>query len=251
MKSHSTLPQELYRSRPRAVRLTGGGWALSVTAIVLCLAAPVVAILLQNQAVRDRVERDALLHSGVVTDGVVTRLRRESKDSNRASVYYQFAANGRTFEARAKVPIARWKALSVGSSLPIRHLDANPALSIPDGVVPSVLPSALPYIVSPLPLVPGLLCWLGLRYQRRLLSEGRAAMAIVTKVTKHRTQHGGSYRHVRYEFPLLSGAVQTGSVQTSAAAPEVGSTIAVVYDAERPRRSRPYPLSLVRLAESD
>jgi hypothetical protein len=187
----------------------------------------------------------------VVTDGVVTRLKRDSKESKRASVYYRFVADGRTFESHAKVPIARWKTLGVGSTLPIRHVGANPNVSIPDGVVPGVMPAAVPYILSPLLLLPGLLIWLAMQSQRRLVSEGRAAIAVVKSVTKHRTQHGATFRNVRYEFPLLSGAVQAGSVQTGAAAPEVGGTMAVVYDAERPKRSRPYPLSLVRLAEPD
>jgi hypothetical protein len=251
MKPHSHLPPELYRSRPRPVRLSAAGRVLAVTAFVLCLAAPAVATLMHLQGRADRVERDALLQSGVVTDGVVTRLKRESKDSKRASVYYQFAANGKAFESRAKVPIARWKTLDVGSTLPIRYLSANPASSFPDGVVPTVLPAALPFILSPLLLVLGIFCWLGLWSQRRLLSDGRAAIAVVKSVKKSRGQHGESIKHVKYEFPLLSGSVQTGSVQTTAKALDVGSTIAVLYDDELPKRSRPYPLSLVRLAESD
>ena len=251
MRSFSTLPPELYRSRPRAVRLTGAGRALAVTAVLLCLATPAVAFLMHRQTVRDRVERDALLNSGVVTDGVVVRLKRESKDSKRASVYYQFAVHGRSVESRAKVPIARWRGLSVGSTLPIRYLGSNPALNIPDGAVPSVMPEALPYVLSPLLLMIAAVCWFGLHSQRRLLSDGRAALAVIKHVTKHRGQHGESYRRLKYEFPLLSGTVQTGSVTTTKKVPEVGSSIAVLYDAEHPRRSRPYPLSLVRVAESD
>lgn len=251
MKTHSHLPEGLYRSRPRAVRLSGAGRALAVTAVLLCLAAPTVAVLMHAQAVVDRAERDALLSSGVVTDGVVVRLKRESKEGKRASVYYRFTADGRTFESRAKVPIARWKTLDVGDSLPIRHVEANPDVNIPDGVVPSVMPAALPFIVSPLLLMIGLFSWFGLQFQRRLLSDGRAAVAVVTSISKHRGQHGESIRRMKYEFPLLSGALQSGSASTTKTGPEVGSSIVVVYDDEHPRRSRPYPLSLVRLAESD
>lgn len=251
MKLHSSLPQGLYRSRPRAVRLSGAGRALAVTAIVLLLAAPTAALLLQRQTNIDRAERDALLLSGVVTDGVVVRLKRESKDSKRATVYYQFSANGRTFEDHAKLPISRWKALDVGSTLPVRHVAANPDVNIPDGVVPGVLPAVMPYILSPLLLALGLLCWLGLQYQRRLLSEGRAAIAVIKSVKKYRGQHGESIRRLKYEFPLMSGTLQTGTIQTHSKTPDVGNSIAVLYDDEHPKRSRPYPLSLVRLAESD
>src|SRR6185436_10344143 len=124
-------------------------------------------------------------------------------------------------------------------------------LNFPDGMVPGVMPAALPYILSPMLLAIGVVCWFWLHFQRRLLSEGRAAIAVIKSVTKTRGQHGESIRRVKFEFPLLNGALQTGSVQTTAKVPEAGSTIAVVYDAENPRLSRPYPLSLVRLAESD
>ena len=251
MKSFSTLPQELYRSWPRAIRLSRAGRLVSVVAVVLCLAAPAVAVLLQRQVVFDRAEREALLRSGVVTNGVVVRLRRDSKENKRPTVYYRFTENGRTVEDHARVPTARWKELGVGGTLPIRHLAENPAVNIPDGVEPGVMPSALPYILSPLPLVIGLVCWLTLQYQRGLLSNGHAAIAVVKSVTKRRGQHGESIKTVRYEFPLPSGAAQTGSFQTQRSVPDVGSSIAVVYDAEHPRRSRPYPLSLVRLAEGD
>jgi hypothetical protein len=251
MKPMSNLPPGLYRSRPRPTRLTGAGRALAVTAALLCLSAPLVGIALHRKAVTDRAERDAVLSSGIVTDGVVVRLKRESKDSKRATVYYAFSANGRAFESHAKVPIARWSALRAGATLPIRYADENPELNVPDGAVPGVMPAAMPYILSPLLLVIGVISWFGLEYQRRLLSDGRAVLAVIRNVKKQRTQHGGTILRVRYDFQLLNGATQTGSVQTGGAVPEVGSSIAVLYDADQPRRSRPYPLSLVRLAESD
>jgi hypothetical protein len=251
MKSFSTLPQELYRSRPRELRLSGAGRAIGVVAIALCLAAPALGIFLRRQAMTDRFDRHALLQSGVVAEGVVVRLKRDSKENKRATVYYQFTANGRAFEDHARVPMARWRTLNVGRAFPVRYVAANPAVNIPDGVEPGVMPSALPYILSPLPLLIGLVCLLTLQLQRGLLSNGRAAMAVVKSVTKRRGQHGESIKTVRYEFPLLSGVTQAGSLQTHSAAPEVGSAIAVLYDAEHPRRSRPYPLSLVRLAEGD
>jgi hypothetical protein len=182
---------------------------------------------------------------------VVVRLTRDSKDNKRATVYYQFAANGRAFEDHSKIPMARWRTLRVGQAVPVRYVRENPSVSVPDGVEPGVLPSALPYILAPLPLLLGVVMWLSLQYQRGLLSDGRAVLAVVKSVTKRRGQHGESIKTVRYEFSLLSGAVQTGSFQTQRAVLDVGSSIAVLYDADHPRRSRPYPLLLVGLAESD
>lgn len=250
MKSFSTLPPALYQSRPRDVRLSGGGRALATVAILLCLAAPAIGVLLERQNRMDRIERDALLQSGVVTNGVVMRLKRDSKESSRATVYYEFAADGRAFEAHARIPMSRWKTLRAGGAVPIRYATADPHWSIPDGVEPRVQPAALPYLVSPLPLVIALICFLALREQRRLLSDGRAALAVIKTTKKRRTQHG-SYWQVVYEFPLMNGSAQTGSVQAAGKALDVGTSIAVVYDDEHPRRNRPYPLSLVRVAESD
>lgn len=250
MTAHSTLPQGLYRSRPRAVRLSVAGRLLGVTAVVLCLAAPAMAVFLQVQARVDRIERETLVRSGLITDATVVRLKRESKESKSATVYYRFAVKGRTFESRAKVPIARWRALSVGSALPVRFIADNPNVNRPDGIAPGVMPAALPYVLSTIPVTIGVFCWFGLRYQRRLLSDGRAALATITTVKKHRTQNG-SYIQVGYEFALLNGAMKAGSANTTDKAVEVGSSIAVLYDADDPSDSRPYPLSLVRLAEPD
>jgi hypothetical protein len=248
MTTHATLPQGLYRSRPREVRLSASGRFLAAMAIALCVASPLVVVALRQQALADIHEREALLTTGVVADALVTRLKRESKDSNRASVYYTFDVNGRTIEDRAKIPMARWRQLTIGDRMPVRYLDSKPSVNIPDGVVPKVMPVAVAYVVGPLMLVAAAGCWFGLSFQRRLLSEGRAALATVTSVKHHKGQHG-SYNTVRYDFALVSGAIQHGSTNVTSKAPAVGDSIAVVYDDERPGRSRLYPLSLVRLAE--
>jgi len=250
MKSHSHLPQGLYRSMPREVRLSGAGRVLAATAVLLCLLAPIVAVVLRQQAEGEHARRDALLREGVIASGVVTRLKREGGDDKRSMVYYQFEANGLIVTDREKIPLAKWRTLDTGSALPIRYLPNDPSVSTPDGLVPKVMPLWLGYVFAPILLVVAAVSGLGLRHQRRLLCEGRAAIAVVKDVKKHRGQHG-SYYAVRYEFPLLNGAVQTGSVNPSSKPLDVGSSFAVLYDAERPKRSRPYPLSLVRLAESD
>jgi hypothetical protein len=249
MKSFATLPQELYRSRPRAVQLSGRGRVLAVAAVLLCLAAPAVWMLLERQAHADRVERDALLQSSDVINGVVTRLKRDSKENKTATVYYRFNTDGNAYEAHSKIPMVRWRTLNVGGALPIRYVTANPQWNIPDGVAPGVMPAAIPYLIAPLPAVIGIAFFLAIRYQRRMLSDGRAALAVIKTVTKRRGQHGESIKTMRYEFPLLNGSVQTGSFTTNGKALDVGTSIAVLYVDEYPRRSRPYPLSLVRVAE--
>jgi hypothetical protein len=81
---------------------------------------------------------------------------------------------------------------------------------------------------------------LGLRSQQRLLRDGRAAPAVVTRHHKYNTGHG-TRRSMTYEFAIVGGGVATGKASTSRKPPAIGSIITVVYDPDRPRRSRPYP----------
>jgi hypothetical protein len=189
MKSHSHLPEGLYRSRPRQVRLSPAGRVLGATAVALCLAAPAVGIGLNRMAAAEHADRKALLQSGVVTEGVVTRLKRESKEDKRAMVYYSFKADGRTVEDREKIPFRLWSTLSVGSSLPIRYLAGESQLNVPDGVVPSVMPLALGYVIGPLLLLIAVICGFGLKKQHRFLAEGRAALATITTAKKRIDAH--------------------------------------------------------------
>ncbi len=94
----------------------------------------------------------------------------------------------------------------------------------------------------------GLLCLFAIQKQRRLLTDGRAAPAIVTAHHRHHSGHGGTHRSLTYEFPLLNGATATGRSQTSSKPPAVGSVICVIYDPDRPTRSMAYPFSLVQPA---
>jgi hypothetical protein len=89
------------------------------------------------------------------------------------------------------------------------------------------------------------LCLFVIQRQRRLLADGRAAPALVTQHNRHRTSHGGTYRTLVYEFPLMSGGVASGKSHTSRTAPEVGSVICIIYDPDSPQRNTVYPMSLV------
>jgi len=94
----------------------------------------------------------------------------------------------------------------------------------------------------------GVLCLLGINQERRLLSEGRAAPALVTALKTQSGTHGEKHRSMTYEFPLMSGAVASGKSGTSSKPPAVGSVICIVYDPERPGRNKVYPFGLVRPA---
>jgi hypothetical protein len=116
------------------------------------------------------------------------------------------------------------------------------------GAPPGGLPLWLPFVVAAAIAVLGVSCAFLLRKHRVLLMDGRAAPAIVTSHKKVHTTHGGTHRSMTYTFPLLSGASATGTSPTSSKPPGIGTVICVLYDPERPRRSMPYPLPLVRIA---
>jgi hypothetical protein len=107
------------------------------------------------------------------------------------------------------------------------------------------MPLWLPFLVAAGVAALGGLCLRELHRQRRLLTEGRAAPAVVTKHTDTKDSHGGKHKTITYDFPLLNGAMRTGTSGTSSKPPAVGSVICVVYDPDVPTRNKVYPLSLV------
>ena len=241
-------PAGLNRSRPREVRLTANGVALLIAAVVLFAGAVAAFALLSREAVQQANVRRDLAEHGVDAVAEVTRLWRSTGDSHQPWVAYRWTAGGRTLGGELKVRLATWNSLHVGSPLAIRYNPSDPRHSVLAGTEPQALPLGVAYLASALLVVGGLGCILLLRQQRQLLRDGRAAPAIVVKRAKHQTQHGGSVVTINYEFPLLSGATARGRTQMGRNAPAVGAVLCIVYDTDRPRRSTPYPMKLVRLA---
>lgn len=243
-------PHELTGSLPRDVTLAAAGRALYAVAIALFVAALVAGIGLHREATRQAENQGTFAHESVSASAEVTRLWRGSGDSKQPWVAYRFEASGLAYDGQAKVRLPRWRTLQTGSTLDVRYLPADPSQNVVVGSEPGVLPAWLPFLVAAAAGAGGVLCLVGLNRQRRLLMEGRPAPALVTAVVRHHTSHGGSHRSMRYTFPLLSGAIATGTSEASRKPPPVGSVICVVYDPDRPRRSQPYPFALVRPARS-
>ena len=239
-------PRGLDRSRPRDVRLTAAGNAVMIVAVLLFSGAVAAGILLQRVAVRQAAAQRLMLESGVVTSAEVTRLWRGSDDSKQPWVAYRFEAGGRLHEGRSKIRLSKWRGLEAGASLPVRYLPANPLQSIFAERAPEAMPFWVPPLAATTLALGGWPCLFLVRAERRLLMEGRATPAIVRTHRKYHTSHGGNQRSMTYEFPLLTGAMVTGKCGTSSKPPAIGSVICVIYDPDRPKRSKPYPLSLVR-----
>jgi len=240
-----TPPKGLGHSAPRPVRLTREGIAVLVLGGLLLAGAAAAAIGLGGMATRQAAERRLLREQGVEVRGVITRLRRTRGDDPELRVYYRFGSPDGTHAGQARAPRRLWDELREGSELPIRYLPSNPAVSIPAGWDRSVLPMWVAVLCAASLAAFGVLLIWRVRREIHLLSEGRAAPAVVTRLKKVRSEH----QHgtvVYYEFLLLSGAAAEGKYGPLRRPPAVGSTLSVVYDPDNPRRSACYPMRLVR-----
>jgi hypothetical protein len=243
-------PWDLDHARPREVILTRSGKALVWLSIVLVTGALATTTGLSLLARRQAEVNRALQEKGVVTEGTITRLWRGSDDRKSPYVAYHFMCESGRYDREAKVPLATWRLLRVGSSIQIRYVPTRPELNRPEGSGNGILPPWVPFIVGGVLAFFSFLATVPLRGQRRLLAEGRPAPAVVTRHGKlERGQHGNKLgRRYFYEFLALSGARAQGKAGPVKDPPAVGRTISVIYDPEKPVRNAPYPLTLVKPA---
>jgi hypothetical protein len=241
-----SLPPELERSAPRDVGLTAGGRALIALAWLVAAAALGAGIGLHLEAQRQFSAALDFDRRGVTANAVVDRLWRKSGDGKPAYAAFHFEANGTRIDGESRMRLPVWRELRTGSTVAVRYLPESPRRFVVAGERRGRMPFAVPYAVSFTLAALALLCAGAVRRQRTLLSEGRPARAVVTKVKKNKGSHGASYREIFYEFRVLAGTKVTGKAVATTAS-DVGATIDVVYHPERPTRNRPYPFSLVTL----
>ena len=240
-------PAGLEGSPPREVRLTGGGRALIVAAWFLGVAAIAAGGALSFEARRQSSAVADMDRRSVTTTAVVDRLWRGSGDGRPAFAAFHFDATGTRIDGQSRLQVSAWRELRPGSTIRVRYLPDDPSRFTVDGARRNTLPPWLAYFVSSMLAGLAVLCGAAVRSQRTLLSEGRVARATVTKVDTHGNPKGGSHRALHYEFPLLGGGRFSGKAAV-ASATDVGSTIWIVYDPERPKHNRPYPFTLVEPA---
>jgi hypothetical protein len=243
-----TLAAVLNHSTPRQVRAT----ALGRMVVVAALAVLAAGLWGETEILR-RVtasERRASLFATerIVTGGAVVRAepRRDGND-RRSRVHYEYAVAGQNYTGTTTMATADRDKYPTGAPVAVWYLPSEPSESWLDGFSPSLGPT-WPAIV--VPLASGLAAlWLILlvRRQLNLLTHGRAAIAVVTRVDKKRGEHGTSWR-VHYEWTLLSGATRRGAYKVGKKQPpDVGAEIPILYERDNPSRNSKYPLSLVTL----
>jgi hypothetical protein len=241
-----SLPPELERSAPRDVALTTGGRALVLLGWLLVVGALAGGVALRAAATRQSEAALDFDRRSVPASAAVDRLWRNDSKDQPAFVAFHFDANGARIDGQSQLPLRQWRRLSLGSTVPVRYLPDNPHRVLLAGQRRGGIPGPLPYVLSSVLAALALLCAAAIQWQRRLLSEGRSAHAVVTAVRQHKGSHGATHREIVYEFPVLAGTIATGKA-TAPKSAAVGNTISVVYDPERPARNRPYPFSLVTL----
>jgi hypothetical protein len=242
-----SLPAELTRSAPRDVALTTGGRALTLVGWLLAFGALAASAALYLEAQRQSNAALDFDRRSVTTTAVVDRVWRKSGDGKPAFAAFHFDVNGTRIDADSRMQLDAWRELRAGSTLPVRYLPDNPRRFVAAGQRRNGrMPSAVPYVAFTVLAAAAFLCFATVRWQRFLLSEGRAAGAVVTAVKKSKGSSGETHREMVYEFPVLAGTMATGKA-AAGKTQDVGSRISVVYDPERPHRNRPYPFSLVTL----
>lgn len=238
------LPRELERSAPRDVRLTGNGVALVVLAAVLAIAAAVAGVGFYAEAQRQWNAAREMDRRGVPAPAIVDRLWRKSDDGKPAFASFHFDANGVRVNGQSRMELETWRELRVGGPLRVRYLPDDPGRWVADGARRSRMPFWVSYLAASTLALAAIVCGLVVHNQRALLRDGRAARAIVTAVRKHHAGHGATHTQISYEFSLFGGGQETGKASVSKP-PAVGAAVTIVYDPDRPKRSRPYPFSLV------
>jgi hypothetical protein len=245
--SVTSLPPEMLRSAPRTVALTFEGAAAITVAVLLALAGIGGGAAFYAVADRDQHRASEWISASAPAPAEVIRLGRTRDDHPRRVVSYRYSAGGREYEGRTVLRERDRRDFPLGSAVAVRFAVSDPAVSW----MPDYEPRGAPLWVAPLislaALLAAVLIALGVRRQRLMLEEGRAALARVTRVKKRAERNRRSYYRVEYEFTLLSGAVRQGRAENARQAPEAGSMVVILYDRERPEKSALYPLSLVRV----
>ncbi|MGA2349187.1 MAG: DUF3592 domain-containing protein [Terracidiphilus sp.] len=228
----SIIPSELTGRLPRRTRIEKPmQWAVIVT-ILLGIA---VAIFLWagRFAVQLMQTRTALRHESSETTGVVEELLK-------TRVKYSFVVNGRSFTGSASRPGLK---LRESDPLTIRYLPSNPAVNHPAAWEEPIDAAWFPFLIPTVLVLTLMGLMFNMRSIRRLLVEGRPAVAVVTK--RSRGARGGVY--VVYEFRTEDGRVMTGTWGESPE--EIGANLCVLYLPQNPRRNMRYPSSDYRVVQ--
>jgi len=236
------VPAELLRHIPREVRLSGLGWVVAGMIPVLLVLAIGVGIAMHRNLDKDRKVRNALKVRGTRVEASISRIESR-KEGQRRTVSYEYLVDGQTFKSQVRLHKGDKRTVEQGSTISVRYLPENPGKSWVIGYEPGGVPWVVVWVLSGGIAAIGLVLAAVIRREQRFLSEGRPAVARITKALKGHEGHG-----TECEFQAFSGAVRRLKLTLAKTLP-VGSLITILYDKDNLRRGIAYPTALVRLAK--
>ena len=252
----ATIPSELKSSMPRRLRATRTGIYMTIAAPTFLAIAFAGALWGGIKAVKQTQHRADLRRDSGVTVAEITRIRMGRTSD---VVYYAFTVSGTSFIGEAEVPRDLRYDLRKSRSLSIRYSPENPDVNHPAAWEWSLifwrpqssdlihLPNfslELQWFLAPLLFGPlGIVFFMELRADRKLLAEGVPAVGLITKCTRGTRS---SYS-AEFQFHTEDGKVAKGS--RGGGRTEVGTRICVLYLPLDPRRNKPYPFLNYRVIQ--
>ena len=246
----SGLPAALLKDTPRHVKVSVLG------ATLLLIAASLAGIGMWGGIELTRRSETAGRHVAlfdserVLTGGDVILLRKRGGGNNhRITAHYRYAVHGRELAGATTLRREERDRYQVGSPVAVWYLATEPEASWLDGYSPRP-EASWPATAVPIGCGIGAVALIaGVRRQSKLLTYGRPAMAMVTKIDKKKSDHG-TYWKVHYEWTTMCGATREGKYNHSRKRqPAVGDLIPIVYDRDNAFRHSRYPMPFVRIAD--
>ncbi len=240
------IPQELQRSIPRDVELTGLGRFAVVGGLVLVITALALSVATVIWSKQDRAFRQRIAEEGRITSGTVLSSSATSGKNAQRMVSYEFEVNGATYRGRTRMRLRGTEPFPAGSPVQIGYLAGQPGTNWIVGHPLEGLPVPLFIIEIIGSFIGAYAIYWHLGKQRSLLADGRAVIARVTRVEQAR-KGDKRVQRVSYEFTLMSGAKREGHFDLNRNAPQVNSTLTVLYDRDNESRQARYPMRLYRI----
>jgi len=180
-----------------------------------------------------------------ISANVVQVRRRGGGDDRRSVIHYRYVAGGQPHTGATQVRRQDRDRYAVGSDVRVSYLPTEHGVSWMDGYPPRRRP-VWPAFAVPLGcMIAAFGIVFAIRRQSHLVTYGRPALALVTKVEK-RSSDKSTYWRVHYEWTLLSGGKHQGKYSHGKKnPPAVGTSMPIVYDRDQPTRHSKYPLSMV------
>ena len=236
-------PPELVSLPPlRTVKYTAAAKGLLAVMALIIAGISALILFVFVPRIQEQSRRDALLRQeSAEMSGTVIRTWTTSGDKGSLNyhVAYQYTVGRAIYHAEAGVPSSVYRQLAANSPVRLRYVPSQPEISALDGEVHK---PAWIVLFAFLPLAVLVMIPLTVLKERKLLEEGQAVGAVVTRVMPAKGD-----KRVSYQFLDSAGNIISGSVARSSNVPEIGSTVTALYDPGKSRRNMLYPAKFVRL----